>query len=95
MTVTHGKRFVDEMGWHDAAGLRKESLERFKKWDAEWLMDSLKDIASQDQFPIGYRESAMTALVESSHPRRIVLLEGMLERWGNTEDTQKLKATMH
>ena len=90
MTVTHAESFVDEMGRHDNAKVRLDSLERFKKWDAEWLMDSLKDLASDDQFPVGYREAAMAALADADHPRRIVLLEGMLNGWGNTEDTQRL-----
>ena len=50
MIVTHGKHFVDKMGWHDNAKVRAESLERFKSWDAEWLMDSLKSIATHDSF---------------------------------------------
>ncbi len=89
-TFTHGQHFVNEMGWHDNAKVRQQSLARFKDWDAEWLMDSLKSIASENSFPIGYREGAINALKDSSHPRRIVLLEEMLRRWGNTESTQEL-----
>jgi hypothetical protein len=53
-------------------------------------MDSLKSIASDNGFPIGYREAALDALKDSAHPRRIVLLEEMLQLWGNSESTQEL-----
>ena len=91
MTLQGGSQYVQKMGMdHESTTVREESLLRFKDWDAQWLMDMLQQIGGDSDFSIGYRDSAIHALASSKHPRRIVLLENMLGRWGNSNDTQKM-----
>ena len=82
--------FSDKFIQHENANTRAESLERFKRWDAIWLIDMLQNIAANDAFPFDFRKNAMQALIGAQHPRRIVVLEKMLSRYGNSDKTQEM-----
>ena len=91
LDLVGGLSYVQQMGiFHNNAGIRQESLERCTDWDAQWLVDLLRDIAANDEFPFGFRDTAMNALLNCKHPRRIVVLEGMLNQWNNSELSQKM-----
>ena len=91
LSMLGGRSYVQQMGIrHEHASTRSASLERFKNWDALWLIDMLRDIAQNDSYPFDFRERAMDALLASNHPRRIVLLEEMIWRYGNSDVTQKM-----
>ena len=91
MSLVGGLPYVTKFGIeHESAKVRAKSLQRFQSWQALWLIDQLRNIAVNKNFPFEYREAAINALVASSQPRKVVALEGLLSRWGNTENTQEL-----
>ena len=89
LDLVGGRQYVLKMALNqEDADIREASFERFKSWDAQWLMDDLVNFSKNEDLSFEQQKEVVQALVQSVHPRRIVILESLLNSRNNTENIQ-------
>ena len=89
LQVDGGMAYVREIwnifGFH----IEKSKYEALYNWNSLELIDTLQEIALNTDFEFAYQESALEALKNATHERRIICLEDLLNKY-NTEPIQEL-----